>query len=96
MTRRDYEKLSSGIDRAAEDIRAQLGGKRPGLMLQFDCAGRGRIFLREEQKLKLLERLRQQVGSSVPWLGFYSFGEISPVGEHNCFHNYTVVLLAIH
>jgi hypothetical protein len=96
VTRRDYEKLANGIDRVAEDIKAQLGGNPARLVLQFDCAGRGRIFLREEQKLRLLETLRQQVGPAVPWLGFYTFGEISPVGEHNCFHNYTVVLVAIH
>jgi len=96
VTRRDYEKLTNGIDRVAEEIKAQLGGNPAKLVFQFDCAGRGKIFMREQQKLRLLERLRQQIGAHVPWLGFYTFGEISPVGGHNCFHNYTVVLTAIH
>ena len=27
--------------------------------------------------------------------GFCSAGEIGPVGEHNCYHNYTAVVLAL-
>jgi hypothetical protein len=96
MTRRDYEKLAKGVERVAEEIKAQLGDNPARLVFQFDCAGRGRMFLREQQKLQLLEKLRGQMGPDVPWLGFYTFGEIAPVGEHNYFHNYTVVLTVIY
>jgi len=95
ITRRDYEKLANGIDRLAEEIKTQLGGNPAKLVFQFDCAGRGKTFLREEQKLRLLETLRREIGPDVPWVGFYTFGEIAPVGGHNCFHNYTAVLTAI-
>ena len=96
LTHRDYEKLVRGVDRAAEEIRAQLGDNPARLVFHFDCAGRGRIFLREQEKLRLLEMLQGQVGPDIPWLGFYTFGEISPVGGWNCFHNYTLVLAAIY
>jgi hypothetical protein len=96
VTRRDREKLANGVERAAEEIRAQLGSNPPKLIFQFDCAGRGKIFLREQEKLRLLENLRRRMGPDVPWLGFYTFGEISPVGEHNFFHNYTLVLTVIY
>jgi hypothetical protein len=96
MTRRDYEKLADGIERAAEEIKTQLGEEPARLVFQFDCAGRGKIFLRDQQKLQLLEALRGRIGPDVPWLGFYTFGEIAPVGERNYFHNYTVVLTAIY
>jgi hypothetical protein len=96
VTRRDYEKLAHGVKRAAEEIKAQLGEDPARLVFQFDCAGRGKAFLREPQKLQLLKMLRQQVGPEVPWVGFYTYGEIAPVGEHNHFHNYTVVLTAIY
>jgi hypothetical protein len=96
LTRRDYEKLANGVERAAEEIKAQLGDNPARLVFQFDCAGRGKAFLREQQKLQLLETLRGRIGPDVPWLGFYTYGEIAPVGEHNCFHNYTVVLTAIY
>jgi hypothetical protein len=96
ITRRDYEKLANGVDRAASEIKTQLGDRPAGLVFQFDCAGRGKAFLREPQKLQLLERLRGPIGVDVPWLGFYTFGEIAPVGGRNCFHNYTVVLTAVY
>ncbi len=95
MTHRDSEKLADGVERAAAEIKAQLGDNPARLVLQFDCAGRGNIFLREQEKLKLLETLQAEIGLDIPWLGFYTFGEIAPVGEHNCFHNYTLVLMAI-
>jgi hypothetical protein len=96
LTRRDYEKLANGVERAAEEIKARLGDNPARLVFQFDCAGRGKAFLREQQKLRLLETLRGRIGSDVPWLGLYTFGEISPVGERNYFHNYTLVLTAIY
>jgi hypothetical protein len=96
MTRRDYEKLAKGVDRAAEEIKARLGDNPARLVFHFDCAGRGKMFLREQQKVQLLEALRGQIGPDVPWLGFYTFGEIAPVGERNHFHNYTIVLTVIY
>lgn len=96
ITRRDYEKLAKGVDRAAQEIKTKLGDKPARMVFQFDCAGRGKAFLREPQKLQLLERLQGPIGSDVPWLGFYTFGEIAPVGGRNCFHNYTVVLTALY
>jgi hypothetical protein len=96
MTRRDSEKIAKGVERAAEEINAQLGEEPARLVFQFDCAGRGKAILREQQKLQLLETLRGRIGPDVPWLGFYTFGEIAPVGGHNYFHNYTVVLTALY
>jgi len=96
VTRRDYEKVVHGVERATEEIRTQLGGKQPRLVFQFDCAGRGKIFLREQQKLHLLETLRERIGLGVPWLGFYTYGEIAPVSGRNYFHNYTLALTVIY
>jgi hypothetical protein len=96
MTRRDYEKMAAGIEQVAGEIHAQLESKPAKLVFQFDCAGRGKVFLREQQKLQLLDTLQGRIGRDVPWLGLHTFGEISPVGGHNCFHNYTVVLVTIY
>jgi small ligand-binding sensory domain FIST len=52
-------------------------------------------MFRDQEKLRILRRFRQAVGPDVPWVGFYTFGEIGPVGEHNCHHNYTAVVLAL-
>jgi small ligand-binding sensory domain FIST len=66
------------------------------MVFQFDCCGRGKVVLRDQQKLQLLETLQRKVHPDVPWMGLYTYGEIGPVGEHNCFHNYTAVVLAVY
>ena len=92
---RDKEKVATGLDRMAQQIKEQLGGEQPKLVFQFDCATRGKMMFREHEKLQLLKRFRQSVGPEVPWAGFYAFGEIGPVEEHNNRNLYTAVALAL-
>jgi len=96
MTRRDFEKIATGVDRIAQEIQAATAGHAPKLVLQFDCAGRGKAVLRDQQKAELQRRLQHGFGADVPWMGLYTYGEIGPVGAQNAFHNYTAVVLAIH
>jgi small ligand-binding sensory domain FIST len=53
------------------------------------------MMFREQEKLKLLRQFRQSVGPDVAWAGFYAFGEIGPVEEHNHRNLYTAVALAL-
>jgi hypothetical protein len=92
---RDKEKITTGFDRMARQIKEQLGGERPKLIFQFECATRGKMMFREQEKLKILEQFRQSVGPDTPWAGFYTAGEIGPVEEHNLRHLYTSVVLAL-
>jgi hypothetical protein len=92
---RDKQKVATGLDRMAAQIKEQLGSEKPKLVLQFDCATRGKMMFREHEKLQLLKQFRQSVGSGVPWAGFYAFGEIGPVEEHNNRNLYTAVALAL-
>jgi hypothetical protein len=94
--RRDPEKVSQGIDAIADQIKHQLNGQDAKLIFQFDCYGRGKSLLPEQQKLLLEQKLQQQIGNSLPWIGFYTHGEIAPLQSKNAFHNYTLVLTAIH
>ena len=95
MTRRDYEKVVAGVDRLARQIKEQIGNQPAKLIFQFECAGRGKAFLRDQLKLQLLRHLQEQLPAA-PWFGFYSFGEIGPVEARNCFHNYTAVLAVLY
>jgi hypothetical protein len=95
MTSKDQEKFTTGLDRMAEQIKQELGGNQPKAVLHFDCVSRGKLMFRDQEKLQLLRQFRQAVGPEAPWAGFYTFGEIGPVGEHNCYHNYTAVVLAL-
>jgi hypothetical protein len=92
---RDKKKTTAGLSLMAENFQQQLGDRQPKLVLHFDCAARGKSMFRDEEKLGNLRRLRQAVGPETPWAGFYTSGEIGPVGKHNCYHNYTAVVLAL-
>jgi hypothetical protein len=92
---RDKEKMITGLDRMARQIKEQLGGEKPKLVFQFECLTRGKTMLREQEKLQLLKRFRQSLDPDVPWAGFYTIGEIGPVEEHNGPHLFTSVVLAL-
>jgi hypothetical protein len=95
LSSRDKEKISTGFDRMAAQIKEQLGGEKPKLIFQFECATRGKMMFREQEKLQILERFRQSLDPDAPWVGFYTAGEIGPVEEHNLRHLYTSVVLAL-
>jgi small ligand-binding sensory domain FIST len=95
LSSRDKEKVSDGFDRMAQQIKEQLGGERPELVFQFECATRGKTMFREQEKLQLQKRFRQSLDPDAPWVGFYTVGEIGPVEEHNERHLYTSVVLAL-
>jgi hypothetical protein len=94
IMRRDPERISAEAATMARGVQAELGGA-PKAVFHFDCAGRGKIAIREQQKANTLARMQEALGTTVPWLGFYSFGEIAPVDDENLFHNWTAVLLAL-
>jgi hypothetical protein len=95
LSSRDKEKVSNGFDRMAAQIKHQLGGEKPKLVFQFECATRGKMMFRDQEKLQLQKRFRQSLDPEAPWVGFYTVGEIGPVEEHNLRHLYTSVVLAL-
>ena len=95
FSRRDKEKVVTGLDRMAARIKEQLGDAQPKLVFQFDCASRGKSMFRDQEKSMLLRQFRQSVGPEAPWAGFYTFGEIGPVAGHNLRHIYTAVVLVL-
>src|SRR5918993_795244 len=83
ISSRDKEKITTGFDRMAAQIKEQLGGEKPKLVFQFECATRGKDMLREQENLQFLRQFRRSVDPDVPWAGYYCSGKIGPVGEHN-------------
>jgi hypothetical protein len=94
MTRRDPDKMLQGIDQMTQRLSEKLGGKKPQAVFQVECMGRGKHMFREEEKGRFLARLQERVGTA-PWIGFYAYGEIAPVGASTYFHNYTSVIAAV-
>jgi hypothetical protein len=95
MTRRDQDRMAAGIRRMGANLQRDLRGRKPTFVFHVDCGGRGKLVFREQRSLELLKELQREVGGDVPWVGFYSFGEIAPVGKRNFFHNYTASVLAV-
>jgi hypothetical protein len=95
LSSRDKEKITTGLDRMAAQIKDQLGGEKPKLVFQFECATRGKMMFREQEKVQILKQFRQSLDPDAPWVGFYTVGEIGPVEEHNLRHLYTSVVLAL-
>jgi hypothetical protein len=95
LSSRDKEKVFNGFDRMAAQIKDQLGGEKPKLVFQFECATRGKLMFRDQEKLQLQRRFRRSLDPDAPWVGFYTVGEIGPVEEHNLRHLYTSVVLAL-
>jgi hypothetical protein len=95
IMRRDKELMREGLQVITQQLDEKLGGHTPKLLMQFECMGRGKVVYREQEKIDLLRSLQDEVGSDLPWIGFYSYGEIGPVSGYNCIHNFTSVLVAI-
>jgi hypothetical protein len=96
IVRRDKELITSGLQAISRQIREKTGESKPKFVLQFECMGRGRVVFRDSEKIALIKSLQQEIGADIPWIGFYTYGEISPVVGYNCFHNFTAVIAAVY
>lgn len=92
LTRRDREKMFQGARRSVKQLLEAKGDSSPFMVLHFDCAGRGKIMLSEQDKLSLIESFQKEIAPDTPWIGFFTYGEFCPVGSRNVFHNYTAVI----
>lgn len=96
MTRRDPQRIREEAGRAAADLRDRHGGEDPLALLQFDCAGRGRILFGDRTDEMAMEPVRDAFDPDLPVAGFHTYGEIAPVAGRTRFHNYTVALCALY
>jgi hypothetical protein len=96
LIRRDAGKISMNAKKVAERIKARLGDKKPIAVLHVDCSARGKMFFGNDVREKGINVMQDVLGKDIPWLGFYSYGEISPIKNKNYFHNQTAVLCVIY
>ncbi len=91
--RRDPDSILSSGRAAAAKLRSALDSltATPSLICQFDCAGRGQVIIGDEVP-KGMAMLQAEFAATVPWMGSFSFGEISPIEGKNYFHNFTATL----
>lgn len=96
MVRRDKELIRDGLQTISHQIKEKTEGRKPKFVLQFECMGRGKVVFREQEKIELIRSLQESVGGDIPWIGFYTYGEIGPVSGYNCIHNFTAVVAAVY
>lgn len=96
LTRRDQDKIRESARGSAEQLRGRHAGRAPDLVLQFDCAGRGRILWGGCAAAEIVAPLRRALGVTTPWMGFHTYGEIAPIAGQPYYHNYTVALCALY
>lgn len=96
IVRRDKELIRDGLQTIADRIKEQGGARVPKFVMQFECMGRGKVVFREQEKNELIRSLQNSLGEDIPWLGFYTYGEIGPVRRYNCLHNFTAVVVAVY
>lgn len=96
IVRRDKDLIRDGMQDISRQIREKTGDKKPKLVMQFECMGRGKVVFREQEKIELLRSLQKDIGSDLPWIGFYTYGEIGPISSYNCIHNFTAVVAVVY
>lgn len=93
LTTSDVGKQLASARGAAEQARAQLGGRAPAGALVFDCICRKLIL--QDRFGDAVDAISDALGG-VPVAGFETYGEIAlDVSDLSGFHNSTTVVLAV-
>jgi len=94
LAKRDEELMFRGVDRIAHRIRDRVKGKTPVAVFHADCQIRGRFSLSRDLKEEIVKHMQTPIFEEkrIPWLGFYSGGEISRIGGKNGFNAFTTTL----
>ncbi len=95
---RDHKRIIEKALKRAEEIKTKIKdkGSEPELILHFNCLGRGKVIMGRDVSKEEVEVSQKIISKDIPWLGWYTYGEIAPVGDKNEFHNWSSVYLAIY
>jgi hypothetical protein len=97
LMRGNFDRLAAGAAEAARQARTGLGGDgdRDGLAVLVSCIGRR--LLMGQHVIDEVEAAGAELGSRMPRVGFYSYGEISPHSASGVcqLHNQTMTVTTI-
>ena len=95
----DSEKAIQAAKEAAEGALSQLKGAKPKVVFVFNCIARWKLLgPRIGEEIKAIQEV---LGKEIPLIGFYTYGEIAPLGGllgsecFSVFHNETMTLLVL-
>lgn len=95
LMRRDPEKIIKKIEELGSILNKKRKNENPLAVLHVNCAGRGKILM-GKKVVDEYNYTKNIFKGDLPWIGFYSYGEIAPICNENYFHNYTSVIFAIY
>ncbi len=97
LTRRDEKKILEGVDRMMVQILESCEGRKPLAVFHADCVARGKLLFNRISKDEIVSRLQFPLSSdgSIPWLGMYGVGELTPLGGRNDLQQYTTSLYVL-
>lgn len=90
----NYDRIIDGAYHAAKEVRLSAYQNEPILSIAISCVGR-RLILKQRTEEEL-EAVLEVLPSETKQIGFYSYGEISPLASGKCdLHNQTMTLTLI-
>lgn len=97
LTKRDEQLIFSGLETMIRKLISQIGEKKIVAVFHTDCGARGRTLFNKILKEEIIHHMQYPLMGSekIPWLGMYGYGEFTPLGGKNYFHNYTTSIFAI-
>ena len=92
MTCGDTASILKAAGVAAKEARSTIGDTSPDVIFCYSCMARKIVLGRRTEEE--IEQVRAQFGTRVPMIGFYSYGEFSPIGPATSshLHNETITL----
>jgi len=94
LMKANFDRLIDGASEAAEMVLLDGHGDEPIVSLAISCVGR-RLVLKQRTEDEL-EVVLESLPSQTKQIGFYSYGEISPLATGSCdLHNQTMTLTLI-
>lgn len=93
ITYRDKHLVLQRTKDIGQQLITKMKNPESALYLYFDCVGRGCLLLGEASVG--IDALQEGIGKNKQLFGFYTFGELGPVGGKNLFHNYSGILVGI-
>lgn len=95
LCHRTPEAVYSRALEMAKRLKQKLSSRQPILALSFECGARPAPFLGHEKARQEVTEIQDILGQDTPWMGFYAWGELAPIGNKSYFHNYTFPLCII-
>ncbi|MBC8417108.1 MAG: FIST C-terminal domain-containing protein, partial [Desulfobacterales bacterium] len=95
LTCGDNTSILEAAGKAAQLAMADMGKKTLAMIFVYSCMARKLVLGRRTREE--IEHIRQEVGTGIPMVGFYTYGEYCRIRRHgpSLLHNETVTISVI-